>query len=723
MLAAVLAAMLLAASLVALGSTPGAAADDADPCPWMNTSLSADERARLLLDASTVEQKMRWLNEHAANNPDQTVFAGSVYPEQLPCTPVIQYTDGPTAINGAGSGITAFPVQVALSATWDPDLAREKGFAHGQEAFGKGRNVMLAPGLASGRDPRSGRTSEYLGEDPVLAGVMAGAHARGIQDNDGVEAQLKHYVANEQEISRQTSSSNIDDRTLRQIYTLPFEIAIKEGDPGAVMCAFNQVNHVYSCENATILRDILKTEIGFEGWVVTDFGARHSLESTPPSLAAGLDQELNRPRFWTPTTLGAALEAGTITEDDIDEAAFRVVRSHIKHGLFDVAKPEPADVVTTPEHQALALRIAQQGSVLLKNDGVLPLGDSGQTIAVIGPTASSTPTDGISAASVCSHTRPGVPCTPIAPLDSITERAEQAGSTVVFNDGSDLDAAASAAAAADVAVVFGYNRSGEFNDIPDLSLQGDGDALVNAVAAANPRTVVVLQTGGPVLTPWVDDVNAILETWYAGEQMGPAIASLLWGDVNPSGKLTHTFPKSEADLPTAGSPTQYPGTEFIDGIRQVDYLEGMKVGYRWYENQHIQPQFEFGYGLSYTEFEYSHLQVTPKVTNGEKEIRVQFRVTNTGDRAGREIAQAYVGLPEVAHEPSKRLLGWEVVDLQPGQHKNVTVRLSSDNLADRHLLQYWDETTREWTTPGGSYDVQVGASSRNLPLEDSFSIR
>lgn len=721
------AVLALAGSMLTLSAVPRAAAEEEaqDECPWMDTSLSPDKRARLLLDASTLEQKMRWLNEHAANNPTQTTFSGgAVYPEQVPCTPVIQYTDGPTAINGAGTGITAFPVQVALSATWDADLAREKGAAHGAEAFGKGRNVMLAPGLASGRDPRSGRTSEYFGEDPALAGVLAAAHIRGIQDdNYGVQAQLKHYVANEQEISRQTSSSNVDDRTLRQIYTLPFEIAIKEGDPGSVMCAFNQVNHVYSCENATILKDILKTEIGFDGWVVTDFGARHSLDSSPPSLVAGLDQELNRPRFWTPATLNAALASGTITEDDIDEAAYRVVRAHIKHGLFDVPKPAPSAVVTTPEHQEVALRIAQQGSVLLKNDGVLPLEDKAKTIAVIGPTASSTPTAGISAASVCSHTAPGVPCSPIAPLDSISERAAETGSTVLFDSGSDLAAAAATAETADVAIVFGYNQSGEFNDLSDLSLFRNGDALIDAVAAANPNTIVVLQTGGPVLTPWVNDVKAILEVWYAGEQMGPAIASLLWGDVNPSGKLTHTFPKSEADLPTAGSPTQYPGTEFLDGIRQVEYLEGMKVGYRWYENEGIAPQFPFGHGLSYTTFGYSHLQVTPRSTDGKKEIRVHFRVTNTGDRRGREIAQVYLDLPEVADEPSKRLIGWELVDLEPGKHKNVIFRLSADDLENRRLLQYWDESTEEWTTPSGTYTVHVGGSSRDLPLERTFLVR
>ena len=383
---------------------------------------------------------------------------------------------------------------------------------------------------------------------------------RGIQDNPGVEAQLKHYVANEQEIDRNSSSSNVDLQTLHEIYTLPFQIAVEEGDPGSVMCAFNQVNHVYSCENATILGDILKSEIGFEGWVVTDFGAIHSLNSTPPSLVAGLDQELNRPRFWNPTLLHAALDAGTITEADIDEAAFRVVRAHIEHGLFDVPRlTAPRPRTNEAEHEALARQIAEEGSVLLKNDGLLPLSGTGQTIAVIGPTASSTPTGGISAASVCGTTAPNVPCSPTAPLDSITARAAADGNTVVFDNGADLAAAAATAGDADVAIVFGYYRSGEFNDRANISLDGNGDALISAVAAANANTIVVLQTGGPVLMPWLADVEGVLEVWYAGQKMGPAIASLLWGDVNPSGKLTHTFPVTEAGPADRGELQAVPG--------------------------------------------------------------------------------------------------------------------------------------------------------------------
>jgi beta-glucosidase len=453
----------LVAIMLLVTSTPIQALPVQDPlgpvCPWMDTAKSPDERAQLLLAASTFDQKIRWLDEQAANNPTQTVFSGVVYSgTQVPCTPIIQYTDGPAAISGGGSGITAFPSQTALAATWDTILSRAKGKAHGYEAFHKHRNVLLGPGLSSGRVPMLGRTSEYMGEDSLLAGVMAGAMVRGVQEdnpNEPVEAVLKHYIANEQELDRNNSSSNIDERALHEIYALPFEVAIAEGDPGGVMCSFNQVNGVWACEDSATLGGILKTDIGFKGWVVSDFGSVHS---TVGSLIGGLDQELNRPRYYTPISLTAALAAGQITEAQIDEAAFRVVRAHFAAGLFDVPLPPAAEPnVSTPENQAVGLQVALEGSVLLKNkDGILPLSNASHRlrIAVIGPTASITPTGGISAASVCAYTTPGVPCTPIAPLGAITARAAQDGHTVVFNDGSNLDAAATTAAGANVAIVF-----------------------------------------------------------------------------------------------------------------------------------------------------------------------------------------------------------------------------------------------------------------------------
>lgn len=728
---------------VAQGVAPAAAADpDCSTYPWMDTSTTADQRAHALLDASTLDQKLRWLNEQAANNPTQTVFVRQrprnippsvpidqtpfTMPAQVPCTPTIQYADGPQNVN-AGTGVTYFPAPIAQAAAWNTDLAYDKGAAQGDEAWLKARNVLLAPGLASGRDPRNGRTSEYLGEDPLLGGLTAGAGSKGINSNPErpVEAQLKHFVANEQEIDRQLSSSNMDQRTLREIYTLPFEIGIDRGDVGSVMCGFNALNNDWTCGSDTLLRQILKTEIGFDGFVMTDFGSTHHLTDDPPSLRAGLDQELNAWREWTPQLIKDQIAAGRLTEGDVDDAALRVVRAHISAGLFDVAKPTaPQAVVTNAAHKAVSRAVAEKGSVLLKNaDNVLPLTGSGKKIAVIGATARQTAATGdADASSVCTYgtsLTSACAASVVAPLDSITDRAAANGSSVSYNDGSDLSAAASAAASADVVVVFGYYKEGEFADRANISLDGNGDALISAVSAANPNTVVVLQTGGPVLMPWLGSVKGVLETWYPGEQMGPATAALLFGDANPSGKLPMTFPKSMADLPTAGSPAQYPGV-FADGsttrpagsleIRQVEYSEGLKVGYRWYESEGIEPLFPFGYGLSYSQFAYDKLQTTPTTTNGSKEIRIRFRLTNTGTVAGTETAQAYIELPSTTGEPSKKLVGWQQVTLKAGESRNVQITLSPDDLADLHLVQYWDADTKEWTTANGTYEVSVGGS-------------
>lgn len=693
---------------------------DLEICPWMDTSLSADKRAQLLLDASTLEQKMRWLVEPSANNPTETEFGGGfgvpgyTVEEQVPCTPFIQYTDSPNAITSRGvTGITAYPAQIALAATWDQDLSWLKGQAQGYESFYKMNNVILAPGLASGRAPYLGRNSEYLGEDPLLGGLMSAYMIRGLQEGNPeapVEAVIKHYTANEQELDRRDSSSNMDERTLREIYTLPYEIAIRESSPGGVMCAFNQINGEFSCENGTLLNQILKAEIGFKGWVVSDFLGVYDAEA---ALNSGFDQELVGGRELNPEALFELLDAGLITEAMIDEAAFRVVRSHIAVGLFDhPLPPERVENVSTPENQAIARRIVEEGSVLLKNeDGILPFDSSISSIAVIGPTAAITETNGVNAETACGTSRPAADCSNIeTPLVGITARAALDGISVIYDNGSDLVAAAETAVSADIAIVFGYYTQGEGEDMPDLALDNSGDALISAVAAANPNTVVILQTGGPVTMPWVDSVKGIFEVWYAGQEMGPAIAALLWGDVNPSGKLPQSFPVSEADLPTAGSEAQYPGIVDSEGIRQVDYSEGLEVGYRWYDAQEIEPLYPFGYGLSYTTFEYSPVQVTSRVREGS-EIRVRFAVKNSGTVAGTEIAQVYLSLPSEAGAPPKRLVGWVKVELDPHEKEWVTVVIDPDS-SDRPM-SYWDMSSDSWETPTGMYTVHVGPSSRD----------
>jgi beta-glucosidase len=720
---------------------------DCSTVPWMNTSSSAADRASALLAASSQHQKYRWLVEQPAVSPTQTDWAPGlagegpvVYPVQVPCTPTIAYTDGPEAVRA--SGVTDFPSQIALASTWNLDLSYEKGVAQAEEAFAKRRNVLLAPGLSSGRTPLAGRTPEYFGEDALLSGLLGARAVEGIEAKGQVISDLKHFVANEQETDRQTSSSNMDERTLREVYGLPYKIAIARSNPESLMCAFNQVNGVYICESP-VMKTLLKGEYGFDGFVMSDFGSVHS---TAASLMNGLDQELNRPIYFTPDKLDAALAAGDITQARVDEAAFLVVKSYIEGGLFDNPLPATAAAeASTPANEAIARQIAEKGSVLLKNDGALPLRADGSTsIALFGPTASSTPTtvggQPVSAVSVCSLTlqfnpnaapRNTLPCEDVVSAETaIRARAAQDGATVTWNNGQDVAAAAQQAATADVAVVFGYQRMGEFNDITDLRLQGNGDALIAAIEQANPNTVVVLQTGSAVEMPWIDGVQAVLENWYGGEQQGPAIASLVFGDTAPSGKLPMTFPKSLADTP-ANTPEQYPGI-FANGsitrpagsteIRQVQYTEGLKVGYKWYQTQRIEPLFAFGHGLTYTTFEYDKARVTPTQVKAGRDVRLRVRVSNTGDRTATETVQVYLTLPESTGEPGSRLVGWQQVTLEPGERANVRIELTAEDIADLHLLDYWDSTTGEWRTARGSYDVAIGGSSE-APVSAQFTLK
>ncbi|MEL7977970.1 glycoside hydrolase family 3 C-terminal domain-containing protein [Isoptericola sp. F-RaC21] len=736
----------LAAALAAGVTTTSAATTSSNECDdvaWTDTTRTPEERADALLAASSQHQKYRWLVEQPANNPQQTEFAPpywaadaptTTYPAQLPCTPTVAYTDGPEGVRSV-HGVTAFPSAIALASTWDEQLAVDRFDAQADEAWAKGKNVVLAPGVAGGRTPLSGRTPEYLGEDPVLSGTMSAAGTRGLQQDGRVLANLKHFVGNEQELDRDTSSSDIDERTLRETYQLPFDIAVKRGDPASAMCSYNQVNGTHMCENPLLGR---LADSGFDGYTVSDFGAVHS---TADSLVNGLDQELNAPLWFTPAKLDGALEAGDITQQQIDDAARRVIVSYIRGGLFDNPIPAtPAEDATTTEHTQVATRVAEQGSVLLKNDGALPLEpEPGQTIAVIGATASATPTDGVSAMQACGLALPeftgstrSMTCDNLVAIeDAVRERAAQDGADVVFDPGTDPAAAAKVAADADVAVVVGFQESGEFADRTDLHLDHGGDALIDSVSAANDNTVVVLQSGTAVEMPWLDDVRSVLEAWYGGDRQGPAVASLLFGDTNPSGKLPMTFPRSVDDTPTAGDPQRYPGT-FADGsttrpegsheIRQVDYSEGMQVGYRWYDAQGIEPLFPFGHGLSYTTFEYDDLQVTPDYTDGTEEVGIRFRLTNTGERTGTEVAQAYVELPPSAGEPSQRLAAWKRVTLEPGESTTVDLTLSPQDLRDLRLLQHWDTQAGAWATEPGNYRITVGSSSKTK-LWDDLAVR
>jgi beta-glucosidase len=534
---------------------------------------------------------------------------------------------------------------------------------------------------------------------------------------------VKHYALNDQETNRATDSSDADERTMQEIDLPPFEAAVKAG-VASVMCSYNRVNSIYACENPTLLRTYLDTQFGFTGWVMSDWGATHS---TVASANAGLDMEMPSGTYYG-SALQAAVQNGSVTTATLNDMVSRILLPMFRLGLFDHVPAEGDTAAnanaSTPDHIALATKVAEQGAVLLKNvGGVLPISGAGKKIAVIGtaagPMGAPLAAQGYGSAHV---PLVGLQTSTVSPLQSITTRAQQDGDTVTYADSSDASAAAAVAGAADTAIVFIYDTETEGLDRTDLNAHSgtcsvftgctfdttDQNALVSAVAAANPHTIVVVQSGGPTAMPWLSQVSGVVEDWFPGQVDGDAIAPLLFGDVNFSGKLPLTFPKSLADDPLQ-STAQYPGVT-VDGDTvgpHSTYSEGLLVGYRWYDAKGIQPLFPFGYGLSYTTFAYSGLSVSSTASGAS----VSFTITNTGTRAGAEVAQVYLAMPAAAGEPPKQLKGFQKVSLNPGASTRVTIPL------DTRAFQYWDSSAHNWATTHGAYTVMVGGSSGNLPLQ------
>jgi beta-glucosidase len=512
----------------------------------------------------------------------------------------------------------------------------------------------------------------------------------------------------------------VDDRTLHELYLLPFEMSIRDADASSIICSYPKVGGVFACESAPLLRDILRKQWGFQGYVMSD---RKALHSTAPAIKAGLDLEFDSTALWfTPEKIKAALAAGEITTADLDTMLARRYFQMFRLGQFE----HPAETFTPVDfqtHAETSRLIAEQGSVLLKNAGsVLPLSASLHSIALIGAktfaAVAKLPTTGPSGTITVK-----APFT-VTPIEGLKSALKTLGSsaTVTFDDGTDLARAKSLAAKSDVAIVIAGDISIEGQDRPNLSLPTrddvNQDALIAAIAAANPRTVVVLKDGGPVLMPWLNQVPAVLEVWYPGQEDGIAVANLLFGVANPSGKLPITFPKAEHEGVT-GSPEQFPGV-MVDKTRTVTYTEKLEMGYRWYDAHKVEPQFPFGFGLSYTTFAITNLKVT-KATDGVKPIRVQFAVQNTGHRAGSEVAQVYLSLPAATNEPPKRLIAFQKVLLAPGEKK--TIDLTIDPQASNHPFSWWDTAAQKWSITGGLYQITVGNSSANMSLKDTITIR
>ena len=623
----------------------------------------------------------------------------------------VAWINGKRARNG-----TALPSGMALAATWDLKLAYAGSAAIAQDARASGLNVLLAGGVNLTREPRNGRNFEYLGEDPLLAGMMAGETIRAIQDQH-VMSTVKHYALNAQETQQNNVGVDIAESAARESDLLAFEIAIERGNPGAVMCAYNHFNGPYACGSDFLLNQVLKQDWGYPGFVMSDWGANHS---TADALA-GLDRESGE-EFDSQIFFGAPLmaldgkdKAYTARITDMNR---RILRSMIANHLFDdpprIAMPDVA------RGEAAARAQAAAGTVLLKNNGILPLLKTARKILVVGGFANVGVMSGAGSSQVTPQSGPALSIPtgfggddwqamvlhPGAPVKAIAAR--MTGARVMFDTGAYPAFAAAKARDADVAIVFATQWTSEGLDVPDLNLPNAQDELIAAVAAANPRTIVVLETGGPVLMPWLDKTAAVLEAWYPGIKGADAIADILFGDVNPSGRLPVTFPASLEQMPR---PKLDGLLDFVYGQTRVNYdIEGSDVGYRWFARQGATPLFPFGFGLSYTSFLYDDL----KLRSEGNTIHASFTVTNTGTRQGRDTPQLYVTAR--GKTKGQRLIGWANVDLAPGASTLVTVD------ADPRLLADWSTPRHRWLVPAGRYDVTVNTSAASVMLSGATGL-
>ena len=654
----------------------------------------------------TTAEKERMVSGAATNGPSAGVVRG------VPrlCIPDLVLNDASAGIGNRQTGTTAFPDEIGQAATWDPALQTSLSAALGAEAAAKGVNVVFGPGVNVARNPLNGRGFEYAGEDPLLAGATAAALVRGIQSKH-VIATVKHLALNDQETNRTTMSSDASERVQQELYLPPFEAAVRAG-AGAAMCAYNRVGGVYACSHKGLLTGVLKRQMAFTGFVVSDFMATHATSDA----TAGLDMELPAAKHF-----GSAL--GSVPRSRLDDMVTRVLTSMFRIGLVDHPPTTPRASVSST---AVATRVAQAGAVLLRNTGVLPIASTAKQIAVIGDAASSGGAKQAAQGYGSAHVPQFAYHDTSAPLDAITARAARQGATVSYTPSGSLPQAVLRAALADVAVVFVNDVNNEGRDRPDLtphsgtcSLTGtsdctysstDQDQLVSAVAAVNPRTVVVVQSGGPVEMPWASKVAAVVEDWFPGQVDGTALAPLLWGDVNFSGKLPVTFPVALADGPLT-SPSQYPGVADSRGVPHAVYSEGLLIGYRWYDAKGVAPLYPFGFGLSYTTFGYGRLRLVP----GSSGVTAQVTVRNTGSRAGAEVVQVYVSAPTAAGEPPKSLAGFAKVSLRPGESRTVSVVLPP------RAFQVWSASRHAWTTVHGTWTVRAGGSSAALPLRQPLS--
>ena len=688
---------------------------------WRDPTLSSEVRARAALQAMAPDEKIALVHAryglqplHAAK-PDGAIGSAGYAPgvPRLGIPPLQESDAGLGVANPGGldrlNEVTALPSTLALGATFDPVLARLGGAMIGGEARAAGFNVLLAGGANLTRDPRGGRNFEYIGEDPLLTGRMVGETIAGVQ-SQGVISTAKHFALNDQETGRIVMSADLDDRAARESDLLAFELALEIGHPGAVMTSYNRVNGIYASQNAALI-SILKQDWHYPGWVMSDWGAVHE---TVPAALAGLDQESGEefddaPYFGAP--LAQAVARGEVPQARLDDMVLRQLRSAFSSGIVD-HPPRQVGAGDLEADARIAEKIADNGIVLLRNErDVLPLSRGAKRIVVIGAHADRGVLSGGGSSQVTPkgafslikeqaiHVTSGLKFyLPSRPLDAIRKLAP--GAEVEFVAGNDHAAAAAAARGADAVVVFAEQWDAESYDAADMTLPGAQDAMIADVAAANPRTIVVLETGDPVLMPWRDKVAAIVEAWYPGARGGEAIADVLFGAVNPSGRLPMTFPADLAQLPRPTSTDRKttqgsPGAPYKPRF-DVDYgIEGADIGYKWDLRQRLVPLFPFGFGLSYTRFAETGLELRAA---GDRVV-ASLDVTNVGMREGTDTPQLYVESED--HRFTSRLAGFARVTLAPGERRRVTITI------DPRLVATFDEASHRWVIAPGRYVVSA----------------
>ena len=711
--------------------------------PWMDPARSPDERADLLIAAMTLDELIGLVHGPMPNLLDEVpadAARGAGYVSGVPRlgVPAQNATDASLGVANPrkvreGDGATALPSGLALASTWSPELARQAGAMVGAEARAKGFNVLLGGGVNLTREPRCGRNFEYLGEDPLLAGVLCGEAVAGAQSND-IVCTVKHFALNDQETCRHVVDVRIDEAALRESDLLAFQIAIERGEPGSVMSAYNRVNGDWCGENDFLLNRVLKGDWAYPGWVMSDWGGCHS---TAKAALAGLDQEsgyqLDKQVYFG-ALLKEAVEAGEVPFERLADMAHRILRSLIARGFLD--RPCERAEIDYAAHEAVAQAAAEAGCVLLKNEGdLLPL-QPGVKVAVIGGHADVGVLSGGGSSQVIPVGGPSLEIPveigpssafsrityhPSAPLAAIAARAGEA----LYADGQDLAAAMAIAGQADVAIVFAEQWTTEAEDVPTLALPNDQHTLIAAVASANPRTVVVLETGGPVTMPWLEDVQGVLQAWYSGSKGGEAMARLLFGEAEPAGRLPITYPKSTDDLPRPRVPgmifgppeegktipTSYPDVQQHKGRFSIDHPEGAAVGYRWFDREGKDVLFPFGFGLSYTRFAFEDLRL-----EGGETVRARFVAANVGERPGVAVPQLYARVAGADGRETLRLIGWARLELAPGERREVEI------LADPRLLAAYDVTVPGWRIAGGPVSVSLRTNALAEALDGAVEL-